>query len=306
MGYFWKKFPSMEPIKVKTDQIREWSNEFRLIHPEAVRSMELSMQSTGQLQPLILLKNDDGYHIIDGIKRYRAALELGIEELQSLVFEVNMVMAKTMIIHYNRHSSSLSMYEQGLIVRSLVHDHGLSQRDVAKALRQSHSWVCRRLSLVERLLPEVQDAMRMGSITVSHGRELVKLPRGNQGQILEVIIKEGLTCRECAIVIEKLLKAKSPQEAEYLYRESREVIRQALHGDKLYDSRLSVHGNRLLKARELLRLQINILSGALQSEYTAQLPAEQQAMVLPAMGELVAPMDRLTDIIHQALKSHER
>lgn len=296
----------MEPIKVKTDQIREWSNEFRLIHPEAVRSMELSMQSTGQLQPLILLKNDDGYHIIDGIKRYRAALELGIEELQSLVFEVNMVMAKTMIIHYNRHSSSLSMYEQGLIVRSLVHDHGLSQRDVAKALRQSHSWVCRRLSLVERLLPEVQDAMRMGSITVSHGRELVKLPRGNQGQILEVIIKEGLTCRECAIVIEKLLKAKSPQEAEYLYRESREVIRQALHGDKLYDSRLSVHGNRLLKARELLRLQINILSGALQSEYTAQLPAEQQAMVLPAMGELVAPMDRLTDIIHQALKSHER
>lgn len=296
----------MEPIKVKTDQIREWSNEFRLIHPEAVRSMALSMQSTGQLQPLILLKNDDGYHIIDGIKRYRAALELGIEELQSLVFEVNMVMAKTMIIHYNRHSSSLSMYEQGLIVRSLVHDHGLSQRDVAKALRQSHSWVCRRLSLVERLLPEVQDAMRMGSITVSHGRELVKLPRGNQGQILEVIIKEGLTCRECAIVIEKLLKAKSPQEAEYLYRESREVIRQALHGDKLYDSRLSVHGNRLLKARELLRLQINILSGALQSEYTAQLPAEQQAMVLPAMGELVAPMDRLTDIIHQALKSHER
>lgn len=296
----------MDPIMVKTHQIREWSNEFRLIHPEAVRSMELSMRSTGQLQPLILLKTDDGYHIIDGIKRYRAALELGLEELQSLVFEVDMVMAKAMILHYNRHSSSLSMYEQGLIVRSLIHDHRMSQREVAKALKQSHSWVCRRLSLIERLLPEVQDALRMGSITVSHGRELVKLPRGNQGQALKIVTRERLTSRECAIVVKRLLKAKSTQESRYIYSHSREVIREATQGENLYDSRLSDHGNRLLKARELLRLQVNILGGVLQSEHTAQLPAEQQAIVLPAMNELVAPMSRLTNIIHQTLKSHER
>ncbi|MCX6251611.1 MAG: ParB/RepB/Spo0J family partition protein [Bacteroidetes bacterium] len=82
MEYLWQKITSMEPILVKTAEIREWSNEFRLIQPEAVRSMELSMRSDGQLQPIILLKNDDGYHIIDGIKRYRAALELGLKELQ--------------------------------------------------------------------------------------------------------------------------------------------------------------------------------------------------------------------------------
>jgi ParB/RepB/Spo0J family partition protein len=296
----------MEPVLVKTEEIREWSNEFRLIQPEAVRSMTQSMQSTGQLQPLILLKNDDGYHIIDGIKRYRAALELGLEELQSLVFEVDVVMAKAMILHYNRHNSSLSMYEQGLIVLSLIHDHGMSQREVARVLRQSHSWVCRRLSLIEKLQPEVQDALRMGSITVSHGRELVKLPRGNQGQALEVVTREKLTSRECAIVVERLLKAKGTQEAGYIYSHSREVIRRALQGDKLHDSRLSDHGNRLLKARELLRLQVNILGSVLQSEHTAQLSVEQKAMVLPSMNELVAPMGRLTDIIHKTLQSYER
>ena len=296
----------MEPMMVKTEEIREWSNEFRLIQPEAVRSMELSMRLSGQLQPLILLKNDDGYHIIDGIKRYRAALEIGLEELQSLVFEVDVVMAKAMILHYNRHSSSLSMYEQGLIVRSLVQDHGMSQKEVARVLRQSHSWVCRRLSLIEKLRPEVQDALRMGSITVSHGRELVKLPRGNQGQALEVVTRERLTSRECAIVVEKLLKAKSAQESGYIYNHSREVIRGALQGDKIHDSRLSDHGNRLLKARELLRLQVNILGGVLQSEHTARLPSEQEAMVLPPMDELVAPMSRLSEIIHKTLQSYER
>jgi ParB/RepB/Spo0J family partition protein len=296
----------MDPIMVKTRDIREWSNEFRLVQPEAVRGMELSMRSTGQLQPVVLLKNDDGYHIIDGIKRYRAALELGLEELQSLVFEVDLAMAKAMILHYNRHSSSLSMYEQGLIVRSLVHDHGMSQREVARVLRQSHSWVCRRLGLVERLLPEVQDALRMGIITVSHGRELVKLPRGNQGLVLEAVTRERLTSRECAIVVERLLKAKGDRESGYVYGHIREVIHQARQGDKLHDSRLSEHGNRLLKARELLRLQVNILGGVLQSEHTVQLPAEQKAVVLPAMNELVAPMGRLTDIIHKTLQLYER
>jgi len=306
MEYIWQKIAPMNPIMVKTEEIREWSNEFRLIQPEAVRSMIQSMQSTGQLQPLILLKNNDGYHIIDGIKRYRAALELGIQELQSVVFEVDVAMAKAMILHYNRHSSSLTMYEQGLIVRSLIHDHGMSQKEVARVLRQSHSWVCRRLGLIERLLPEVQDALRMGSITVSHGRELVKLPRGNQGRALEVVIAEGLTSRECAIVVEKLLKASGSEGAGYIYSHCREVIQQATRGDKLHDGRLSDHGNRLLKARELLRLQVNILGGVLQSEHTAQLPSEQKAMVLPPMDELVAPMSRLTEIIHNTLKSYER
>ena len=296
----------MDPIMVKTEEIREWSNEFRLIYPEAVKSMELSKRSTGQLQPLILLKNDDGYFIIDGIKRYRAALELGLKELQSMVFEVDMPMAKAMILHYNRHSSSLSMYEQGLIVHSLIHDHGMSQKEVARVLQQSHSWVCRRLSLIDRLLPEVQDALRMGSIMVSHGRELVKLPRGNQLRALSMVIGQGLTSRECAIVVEKLLKAKGVQDAEYIYNHSREVIQQVLQPEKLHDSRLSDHGNRLLKARELLRLQVNILGGVLQSEHTRQLPPEQKAMVLPPLDELVAPMGRLTDIIHKTLQSYER
>ena len=296
----------MEPEMVKTEEIREWSNEFRLIQPEAVRSMTTSMRSTGQLQPLILLKNDEGYHIIDGIKRYRAALELGLGELQSLVFEVDVVMAKAMILHYNRHSSSLTMYEQGLIVRSLIQDHGMSQREVAKVLKQSHSWVCRRLSLIEKLLPEVQDALRMGSITVSHGRELVKLPRGNQGQALSVVIRERLTSRECAIVVEKLLKSLGSEGEGYIYSHVREVILQALQGDKLHDGRLSDHGNRLLKARELLRLQVNILGGVLQSEHTAQLPAEQKAMVFPPIVDLVTPMQRLTEIIHKTILSNER
>jgi ParB/RepB/Spo0J family partition protein len=295
----------MDPITIKTEQIREWSNEYRLIYPEAVRGMVASMMAGGQLQPVILQKQEDSYNIIDGIKRYRAAVELGIEELQALVFEVDTAMAKAMIIHYNRHSSSLSMYEQGLIVSSLVRDHRMSQKEVSKLLRQSNSWVCRRLSMIERLLPEVQDEIRMGSISVSHGRELVKLPRGNQRQALEVLVKEGLSSRECAIVVDKLLKSRSSQDTEYIYKHSREVIRYVLQKEKYYDSRLSDHGNQLLKTRELLRLQINIMCSVLQSVQTEKLGDEENDILLPGINELLAPMCRLIDIIKK-LTHYER
>ena len=98
----------VDPISIKTEKIREWSNEYRLIHPDAIRGMVASMMSGGQLQPIILQKQEETYNIIDGIKRYRAALELGLQELASLVFEVDTAMAKAMIIHYNRHNSSSS------------------------------------------------------------------------------------------------------------------------------------------------------------------------------------------------------
>jgi ParB/RepB/Spo0J family partition protein len=287
----------MEPISIRAEKIQEWSNRYRLIQPEAVKGMVVSMQSVGQLMPVILQKQEDSFNLIDGIKRYRAALELGLQELPSLVFEVDTAMAKAMIIHYNRHNSSLSMYEQGLIVSSLIREHKMSQKEVSKLLRQSHSWVCRRLGMIERLLPEVQDEIRMGSISVSHGRELVKLPRGNQGQALAVVLKEGLSSRECAIVVDKLLKSRDAQGTQYIYNNSREVIRQVVQKDKYYDSRLSDHGNRILKSRELLRLQLNIMSGVLQSVHTEKLSGEENDILLPGLDELLTPMSRLTEII---------
>jgi len=288
---------TVEVISIKTAQLREWSNEYRLVHPDVVRGILDSMRSEGQLQPVILQQQEDGYNIIDGIKRYRAALELGIDELQGLVFEVDTAMAKAMIIHYNRHNSSLSMYEQGLIVNSLIREHGMSQKEIARLLHQSHSWVCRRFSLIERLLPQVQDAIRMGSLSVSHGRELVKLPRGNQGEALAVIVKEGLSSRECAIVVDRLLKSRSSKDTDYIYHHSREVIRQVLKKDKYYDPRLSAHGNQLLKTRELLLLQIHIMSSLLQSSQMEKLSPDELAILRPGLPTLVGPMERLTQTI---------
>lgn len=288
----------MAPESIKLEKIREWSNKYRLLQPDSVRNMAASLQSVGQLQPIILQKEDEVYNLIDGIKRFRAAEELGLGEISSLVFEVDTAMAKAMIIHYNRQGSSLSMYEQGLIISSLVKDHSISQKEVSRMLRQSHSWVCRRLGMIDRLMPEVQDEICMGSISLSHGRELVKLPRGNQADALKVVIRERLTSRECAIVVDRVLKCKDKAELDFLYKNTREVILGVLNKDKYYDSRLSEHGNRLLKAREILKLEASILGRLLRDVQTEKLTEAEREILYPSLEQLPMMMSKLSEDIN--------
>jgi hypothetical protein len=105
-------------------------------------------------------------------------------------------------------------------------------------------------------------------------------------------------------VVDRLLKSKDNQDTEYIYKHSREVIRAVVQKDKYYDSRLSDHGNKLLKAREILRLQVNIMSGILQSFQTQKLGAEENDILIPGLKELLSPMCRLLETIKQ-LKHYE-
>ena len=67
------------------------------------------------------------------------------------------------------------------------------------------SWVCRRLSLVQRLSDEVIEQMRLGLVNASIGRELARLPRGNQKGALKTLQKYRFTSRETARLVSLLM-----------------------------------------------------------------------------------------------------
>jgi len=286
----------METARLSSKGLNEGFHNYRLIEPEQVQKMVLSLSSVGQLHPIVVQKIEDSYNIIDGIKRYRASVILEIEALDAYIMEVDNRLAKAMILHYNRKSNSLNIYEQGMIVYSLVHDHKMFQQEVAKFLKQSRSWVCRRLSLIERLADEVQDALRMGNITLTHARDLVKLPRGNQHELLHIIINQKLSSRDSKILITAFEQA-CDKDRTYILANSRQVIRQSKACHLEANIRLSIHGNRILKSMELYRLQLNILSSQLHSPAYLQLNNEELAILIPPLVALMAPMNYLSETI---------
>lgn len=91
---------------------------------------------------------------------------------------------------------SINEMEEALVLQSLHREDGLTQIEIATLLGRDKSWVSRRISLVERLSEEVQEDIRLGLLSVMTSRELAKLPRGNQKEAAEAILKGRYTTRE--------------------------------------------------------------------------------------------------------------
>jgi len=83
-------------------------------------------------------------------------------------------------------------------------------------LGRHKSWGCRRLALIERLGPEARDELRVGFLSPSAARQLVRLPQGNQAEVLQLMQREALSASELAGVVDLLLECPGRSRQEYI------------------------------------------------------------------------------------------
>jgi ParB/RepB/Spo0J family partition protein len=194
----------------------------RLIRPHAYASMEESIKRHGQLSPIVVGRGDP-FELVDGFKRLRACQHLGFTSLRARILEVSVHAMKASIIELNRKASSLCDMEEAMVVQSLYREDGLTQEEIAVLFGRHKSWACRRLSLIEKLTEEVQENIRLGLVRVGIGRELAKLPRGNQDSALQTVTEHRLTRRETEALV-ALLQGRPRWEHEDILRFPRESL----------------------------------------------------------------------------------
>lgn len=178
----------------------------RLCDPAADQRMERSLATHGQLTPLLVREHGRGYEVLDGFKRLRGARALSWSELQIVVVRVNAAQAKLKLVHSNR-SGALTAIEEAWIVRALHREDGLSQPELGRLMGHDKSWVNRRLALAEALSDELQADLRLGLIDATTGRELARLPRGNQREVAAVVQRRGLSTRQTQTLVEAWIAA---------------------------------------------------------------------------------------------------
>lgn len=279
---------------------------YRLVFPTQIKAMKQSLERLGQLQPVISRKSEAGYQLIDGFKRYYAAEQLALSQLSSSVLDVSESVGKAMILAYNKEHSPLVDYEEALIVCSLKNEHGMNQKQIAELTGYSAAWVCRRLSLVERLDTAVQSQLTLGAISAAHAREIIKLPRGNQGEVTRTIMEHDLSSRSSAWLIDKYLSAGSKAQKQYLLDHPMEAIEKQTRETEIYDSRLCRHGNQLLKTTELLHLQQNIFTSQYTHINTVQLSDLEKGILSPGLRKVSAKARVIVSLIDQKQQDHER
>jgi len=276
-------------LELKRDEIGEYYGRYRLHQPEAERAMARSLQRYGQLSPVVVYRRQERYELIDGFKRLGAACTLTppLTHLWARRMEADERTAKAAIYGLNRAAGRTRELEEAWIIQALVREDGMSQVEVAELLGRHKSWVCRRLALIERLGAKAKEELRVGLLSPTAARQMVRLPEGNQAEVLEVIRREGLSGAELAGVVELWLGCTDRRQQEYLLRYPREALSQ----DKgtlavVRDPRLSEDGNRVWKRVGMLLDVLGRMEVWLAHHGRTGLTPEDRTILIPRFQRL--------------------
>jgi len=227
----------------------------RIIVPDYVARVQDSLWLHGQLQPVVAREHDGSYQVIDGFKRVYSAIELMIKTLQCYILDVDEKQAKILLLSCHGANDKMEVWEEAMILKDLLESHDMSQRQLSKLTGHSPSWVSRRLSLISKIDEEVSSLIRMGSITSRHARALIRLPRGNQIDIAQIMIRLGLSTRMSERLIDTYLEAEDTDQQQDILADPKLVLwgqpdySESLYDydrDYDYDERLTPYGNNLM------------------------------------------------------------
>jgi hypothetical protein len=203
-------------VEVAPSELGESFASLRLCAPDAQQRMRRSLSRLGQLTALQAYQVDRRLEVVDGLKRLWAARELGWARVRVEVHALDSVGAKVRLWRCNT-VGGLSELEEAWVVRSLYREDHLSQGQIARLFdRADKSWACRRLALAEELSDELMAQVRLGLVSATACRELVRLPRGNQEEAGQAVVRRGLTTRQTRTLVEALLAAPHEQWAKVL------------------------------------------------------------------------------------------
>jgi ParB-like chromosome segregation protein Spo0J len=232
------------------EDIGEHYGRYRLHLPEAERAMARSLERYGQISPMVVCLREGHYELIDGFKRLAAARMIsGMSRVSIRLILVDERGAKAAIYGLNRAGGRTRELEEAWIVHALVREDRLTQVEVAELLSRHKSWVCRRLALIERLGPQAKDELRVGLLCPTAARQIVRLPEGNQAEVLQVIRRETLSTIELSAMVDLLLECPGRRQQEFVLQNPREALAQkkGFVAVSPRDPRLSQTGNEVSK-----------------------------------------------------------
>ena len=270
----------------------------RLMNLDHIAGLEKSMKVHGQLQPVIARLYEGGVQLIDGFKRLYAAEILLMDTLECRLFEVDESQAKIMLLSYNRSNQSMEVWEEAMVLKALLEGDDLEQRQLAKLTGHSPSWVSRRLSLISKLDEEVACEIRMGSLTSSHARALMRLPRGNQIDVARVISTYHLSSRLSDRLVDAFLEAEDMDQQQHILAHPEHIIwdQKDLPEDP-YDSKLSLYGNEVMHSIMNLFRSLDTILSCLDDRRIREIDESEKIMIIPFLQELSGPIEKLSESI---------
>ena len=179
----------MEKIRAGSLQPR------RTFSPGALEELVASIREKGVLQPVLVRPTPDGYELVAGERRFRAAEAAGLSTIPAVVRRLSDREALEAALVENIQRTDLNAIELAEGYQRLVHDFSLSQEQVAERVGKDRATVANTVRLL-KLPPPVRQAVADGRLSAGHARALLSAPPEHASAICETVLRRGLSVRE--------------------------------------------------------------------------------------------------------------
>ena len=183
----------------------------RHIDEAELEELAASIREHGVLQPVLVTGTIDGYQLIAGERRVRAARLAGLDRIPAVVRQLADRDQLEVALVENVQRADLDPIDEALAYRQLIDEFGLTQELVADRVGKARATVANTLRLLD-LHPDVQSAIADGRLTEGHGRALGGLPIDSQPHVLGTVLAQRLSVRQTEELVRRLREPRAPRE----------------------------------------------------------------------------------------------
>lgn len=179
----------------------------RIFEPEALAELADSIKQYGVVQPIVVRQTLNGYELVAGERRWRAAQQAGLKTIPAIVRDYNDGEMTEIALIENIQREDLNAIEEGQAYKRLMEDFGLTQEEVAKKIGRSRSHIANMVRLLN-LAPVVQEHVSRGTLSMGQARPILALDNFDlQEEAAQIIIEEDLSAREAEELVKRLATA---------------------------------------------------------------------------------------------------
>jgi ParB family chromosome partitioning protein len=162
---------------------------------EALAALAESIREVGVLQPVLVRESGDGFELIAGERRWRAARRVGLQTIPAIVRHADDATSLQQAIIENVQRESLNPLEEAAAYQQLIEDFKLTHDEVAARVGRSRATVTNTLRVLQ-LPPTIQRYLQDGSLRMGHAKALLATPdRAFQEQLAKRAAAEDLSVR---------------------------------------------------------------------------------------------------------------
>ncbi len=195
-----------------------------LIHPnrfqprkvfsdEGLAALAASISELGVLQPILVRRQDDGFELVAGERRWQAAQRAGLTTIPAVIQDRDDLASLQAAVVENLHREDLNALEEAAAYRQLIDDFGLTHDAVAQRVGKSRAAISNTLRLLQ-LPSSVQRRVVDGTLSAGHARALLASPdRKLQERLADSIVDGGLSVREAEELVRQTLAGVDEEES---------------------------------------------------------------------------------------------